>query len=153
MKDYLLKLFAHEEWANRQLIDEMQRRAELPSRLRELIPHMLSAHLFWTLRLTGGEGANFVWWPKFSGEECRRLNEEYARGWATFIGELPELVEEQSVTVASAKGEPVTFRVIDILTQLHSHSVHHRGQIAMLMHTAGFEVIPTDYIVYCRKHP
>ena len=153
MRDYLLRLFTHEEWANRSLLEGLHGRAGIPLRVYELIPHLLQAHRFWHLRLTGGEVTGFGWWPPFVHDECLRLNAEVATVWSQYLSAMPELIEEQRVTFPSAKGEPVTFRVVDILTQLHAHSVHHRGQIAMLMHTAGLDVINTDFIVYCRKHP
>jgi uncharacterized damage-inducible protein DinB len=41
--------------------------------------------------------------------------------------------------------------VEDILAQLFGHSWYHRGQIAMLVRTAGDEPAVTDLIYWCRK--
>jgi uncharacterized damage-inducible protein DinB len=42
-------------------------------------------------------------------------------------------------------------RVEDILAQLYGHSWYHRGQIAMLVRTAGGEPAITDFIYWCRE--
>ncbi len=42
-------------------------------------------------------------------------------------------------------------RVEDILAQLFSHSSFHRGQIAMLIRSAGGEPAVTDLIFWCRE--
>jgi uncharacterized damage-inducible protein DinB len=60
-------------------------------------------------------------------------------------------LEEQRGNFTSLKGEAISFRVIDCLTQLHSHSVNHRGQIAALLNQAGIKGVQMDYIVYCKQ--
>ena len=42
-------------------------------------------------------------------------------------------------------------RVEDILAQLFSHPSYHRGQIAMLIRSAGGEPAVTDLIFWCRE--
>ncbi len=42
-------------------------------------------------------------------------------------------------------------RVEDVLDQLFSHSSYHRGQIAMLIRSAGGEPAVTDLIFWCRE--
>ena len=39
----------------------------------------------------------------------------------------------------------------DILTQLHGHSLYHRGQIAMLLRSAGVEPPATDFVFWARE--
>ncbi len=41
--------------------------------------------------------------------------------------------------------------VADVLTQLHGHSLYHRGQIASLVRAAGGEPAKTDFIFWSRE--
>ena len=151
MRNYLLKLFAHEHWGNAQLIDKLKTLPVVPPRTLQLLGHILTAHEFWTRRVTGQELTQFDFWPERSLAECARLNDEYAQNWSEYIRSLPELLQEQIVSFKALDGTPRAFRAVDCLTQLHSHSVHHRAQIMLDMKTAGLEPVTTDYLVYCRK--
>jgi uncharacterized damage-inducible protein DinB len=41
--------------------------------------------------------------------------------------------------------------IADVLAQLYGHSWYHRGQIAMLVRTAGGQPAVTDLIYWCRE--
>ena len=41
--------------------------------------------------------------------------------------------------------------VEDILTQLHGHSLYHRGQIALLLRAMGAEPVSTDFVFWTRE--
>ena len=41
--------------------------------------------------------------------------------------------------------------VEDILTQLHGHSLYHRGQIAMLLRSVEVEPPQTDFVFWARE--
>ena len=150
MRDYLLKLFAHEHWANAQLITKLKTVPAVPPRTMQLVGHILTAHEFWDKRVRGQEIAQFDFWPPLTLKQCAALNDEYAQTWAEYICSLAELLEEQTVSFTAMDGTPRVLRVVDILTQLHSHSIHHRAQIMLDMKTAGLEPVTTDYLLFCR---
>jgi uncharacterized damage-inducible protein DinB len=112
----------------------------------------MAAHQFWDRRFAGEEvnSGTFEWFPKLSLKECQALNELYAQKWARFFSELPHPIDAQTLSFA-AKGGPVTLRVIDIFTQLHGHSTHHRAQISTDLRLAGIEPLITDYYLFCRE--
>lgn len=55
------------------------------------------------------------------------------------------------VTYRNTQG--VTFRtpVIEVLMQVFSHGVYHRGQIALVLRQAGIEPVNTDFITFVRE--
>ena len=151
VQDYLRKLFAHEHWANRKLVAALRAAAKVPPRTEELLSHILNTHRFWELRVHGQPIPEFNFWHLLSLDQCETLNEEYARKWPEYIRSLPEPIEKQVVNFTAFDGTPRTFRAVDILTQLHSHSVHHRAQIMLDMKASGLEPVTTDYLLFCRK--
>ena len=153
MNNYFLSLMAHEHWANKNLIAALRTMELPPKRVTEVFPHMFTAHELWHGRLTGKDpNVNaLAWWPPFDLDQCERLNEEYREKWQHYLGSLSAPIESLHGNFTSLKGEPISFRVMDCLTQLHSHSVNHRGQIAALLNQAGVKGIQMDYIVWCKQ--
>jgi uncharacterized damage-inducible protein DinB len=149
MKDYFLKLFAHEHWAMNKLMNALEGYPSVPERALILLGHMHVAHDFWYKRLLRQETEGFNWWPSLSISECRELNEKNFEQWQAAIGELDEPLEAHTLIVIRRNEKPATFRIIDALTQLHSHSVHHRAQINVHLRLAGLEPVNTDYIPFC----
>ncbi|HEY3295438.1 MAG TPA: DinB family protein [bacterium] len=152
MRAYLQKLFAHEQWANHKLLTALQAAPSVPSRTAELCPHIMAAHGFWEQRLAGEavDFRRFEWFPQLSVEECLTRNEQSAQHWARYLAALPDPLDRQTLTFPSPNG-PVTLRIVDILTQLHGHSIHHRAQISTDLRAAGLEPVITDYIWFCRE--
>ncbi len=150
MRNYLLKLFAHEHWANHEVLKALHSAPAVPPRTQDLLAHIVTAHAFWDRRLHGVAIPEFNFWPSLSLNECSDINEAYARKWPEYVAALPELIEEQIVTFTALDGASRQFRVVDILLQLHAHSIHHRAQIMLDMHAAGLEPVSTDYLLYCR---
>jgi uncharacterized damage-inducible protein DinB len=149
MLDYFLKLFAHEEWANAKLISALQALPQVPPRTLELVRHLFAAHDLWDKRFNGEEIKAFNAFPKLSLDECAEQNRIYGEKWRRYLKTLPEPLETQTVTFVGLDKKPHTYRVVDALTQLHAHSIHHRAQMMPDMRATGCEPVPTDYIRYC----
>jgi uncharacterized damage-inducible protein DinB len=153
MLDYLLKLFRHEQWANAKLLKALTDAPAVPPRTQELLTHMFAAHQFWYQRMLGRDTTSFNFWPKISLAECAAQNEAFAQKWPDYLRALPQPLDAQTISFIGRNGTPLTLRVVDYLTQLHSHSIHHRAQIMLDMKAAGLEPVATDYIVYCMQNP
>lgn len=153
MRNYLLKLFTHEHWANRELLTSLKAAPAVPPRTQELLAHILTAHTFWDRRVHGQLIPEFNFWPSLSLDECADLNETYAKKWPEYMASLPGRLEDQVIAFTAFDNTSREFRVVDILMQLHAHSVHHRAQIQLDMQAAGLEPVKTDYLLYCRLNP
>jgi uncharacterized damage-inducible protein DinB len=151
MLEYFLKLMAHERWANRELLTVLKALPDVPSRTRELVRHLFAAHMLWDKRLHGEAIQKFDAWPDLSLDECLALNETHAAKWRNHLHTLPPPLEAQTISFTGLDGKPYTYRVVDAMTQLHAHGVHHRAQIVVDMRAAGLEPVATDYILFCRK--
>jgi uncharacterized damage-inducible protein DinB len=152
MLNYLLKLYSHEHWANAQLFGALSKAPAVPKRTQELCAHIMAAHTFWDKRLHGADlnFRTFGFFPSLSLDECAKLNEDFGTHWPGYLRSLPAPLESNTISFVGRDGSPLLFRVVDGLTQLHGHSIHHRAQIAVDMRAAGLEPVVTDYIYYCR---
>jgi uncharacterized damage-inducible protein DinB len=153
MRDYLLKLFAHDQWANRKLLETLEAQPWVPPRSRQLCGHIFAAHQFMNKRLHSvpANFAEFDFFPDYSLDRCRALSEEYGTRWLEYLRVLPEPLTEQAVSFFAPDGAPRKTGVVDALTHLYTHSIHHRGQIAVDLRAAGMEPVATDYIIFCRE--
>jgi uncharacterized damage-inducible protein DinB len=155
MLNYLLNLNAFEHWANAQLFDALKQLPAIPPRSLELSAHILSAHEFMDQAFHGQPVSRWEYdfFPKYSLDRCRALNEEFRLKWPDWFRSLPLPLEEQTFTSLGPDGKPRAGNVLDLITHLHTHSMYHRGQITVDLRTAGLQHVPTDYISYRRAHP
>lgn len=140
----LTELFAHEKWANKELL---QAAGDSPSeRFIELMSHILFAQTFWINRVNGNKNLGHPWdsVPLDKMSDCIQDNYE----------EILQLVKlkgfDEIVKYKNSKGEEYSNSTIDILMHLLLHSQYHRGQIASEIKASGNSVPGTDYIVYKR---
>lgn len=150
MLEYFLKLMAHDQWANRELLLVLKALPNVPPRTNELVRHLFAAHILWDKRVHGEAIQKFDAWPDLSHDECAALNDRFAEKWQHYLKTLPQPLDAQKVSFTGLDGKPHTYRVVDLLTQLHAHGVHHRAQIIADMRAAGLEPVSTDYIRYCK---
>lgn len=150
LRDYFLKLVAHEAWANQKLLAALVKETSVAQRARDTFAHICSTPEYWLRRVQGEHIKEYQWWPPFDAATLEKRIQSNEQIWVDYLNSLPEPVEEFKADTISQKGDPLTFRAVDILTQYHNHSCHHRGQIAVLFRAEGIDPVVTDYIVWTR---
>jgi uncharacterized damage-inducible protein DinB len=152
MLNYLLTLNAFEHWANAHLFDALKTAPDVPPRSLELSAHIMAAHEFMGLALHGKPVSRWEYdfFPKYSLDRCRALNEEFRLKWPDLFRSLPLPREQQTFSSIGPDGQPRTGNVLDLITHLHTHSMYHRGQITVDLRSAGLQPVPTDYITFRR---
>lgn len=138
----LVELFAHEKWANKELLEAAGGKPS--ERFIELMNHIVFAQYIWISRLKS-EGKTAYSWENIGLSKitnCIQSNYEV----------LLELIKLQDLSATikfkNTEGEEFSRSAIDILMHLSLHSQYHRGQIASDMSSRGIEVPGTDYIAY-----
>jgi uncharacterized damage-inducible protein DinB len=117
-----------------------------------ILAHVAAARRLWLVRLGILPGPQGTLSPeKLTLTEAAGLLQSVHGPWAEYLArvtdeELGRQVEYQSLDAGRFRS-----RVDDILTQLLGHSWYHRGQIAMLVRSAGGEPAITDLIYWCRE--
>ncbi|HET7442044.1 MAG TPA: DinB family protein [Terriglobales bacterium] len=143
--NHFQRLFAYDEWANREVLASIQSAETTPPRSLKLMAHILSAERLWLERLRE-QKPSYPVWPDFSLDQCRSEAEELPGLWRKYIQQLARNGLEGTVSYKNSKGEPWTSAVRDILTHVVMHSAYHRGQIAADMRSTGNVPAYTDFI-------
>ncbi len=148
-REHFLRMFAYDQWANRECLSTMQA-ASAPASAVGRMAHVLSAERLWLERLRS-ERQSMPVWPATTLQDCLALADDVASEWRNYLSSLgPESFGEK-VEYRNSKGELWSSRVADVLTHVLMHSAYHRGQIALEMRSAGQQPAYTDFIRAVRQ--
>jgi uncharacterized damage-inducible protein DinB len=143
--DYLHRLFAYDDWANREVLAGLRSAANPPARSLKLIAHVLSAEGLWLARLKQQRPALPVW-PELTVTQCQTEADVLGASWRSYLNECEASALSRQIKYVNSKGESWTSQVDDILLHVITHSAYHRGQIASDMRAAGLTPAYTDFI-------
>ena len=149
MKDYFVRSFVYNAWANQQTLASLRECPAAQSESVPLIAHLLAAEHIWRSRLLASEPA-FAVWPSLTFGECETLAPESEQAWTDYFGSVTDDDLNAIVEYCNSRGEPFHSSVIDILTQVVVHGGYHRGQIAKIVRRCGGTPAVTDFIVFTR---
>ena len=128
------------------------RKTEAFRKAVELAGHIVAARRLWLFRLGAAKNAPSGFFPRgvTLSELARRVGTMHAE-WSDYLAGISEEKIANSFEYRSTEGVRYRNTVEDILTQLHGHSLYHRGQIAMLLRSAGVEPPATDFVFWARE--
>jgi uncharacterized damage-inducible protein DinB len=142
------RLFAYDDWANREIIRALQ--AAAPRRSLKFMAHILAAERLWLERLQG-QNQSLPVWPDFTPSQCHKQAEELPMLWRKYLDERAGTGLSLPIRYKNSKGELWSSRASDILMHVIMHSAYHRGQIAADMRAAGLVPAYTDFIHAVRQ--
>lgn len=159
--DYYRKLFEYEKDSYQKVLASFQTVPEAVYSSTEfqkaltLLAHLVVARNLWLFRFgirkdapTALEG----FFPEgLSLEELNTRLNEMQEDWTLYLSRLDENELERVFEYKSLDGGFFRNTIEDILTQLHGHSLYHRGQIALLIRSLGGEPAVTDYVFWSRE--
>ena len=137
----LSRLFAYNDWANREEVSRLATIAPSPRALR-IVAHIIAAEWLWLARLRRDEPRLAVW-PELTLDQCAIEIESLRDAWN---GYLHEAVYDTVIDYTNSKEERFSNRAGDVLTHVILHGAYHRGQIATIVREGGDEPAYTDYI-------
>ena len=137
----LARLFAWNDWANREEVNRLAAIAAPPRAMR-LLAHIVGTEWLWLSRLRQSEPRLAVW-PELTLEQCTIEIDALRDAWN---GYLHEAVYDTTIDYANSKGERWSNRAGDVLIHVILHGSYHRGQIATIVRDGGDEPAYTDYI-------
>ncbi len=147
MKEYLLKLFEYNDWANKRVLALLQKEKVGDEKILTLMGHVLAGELLWLNRIVPGQRV-FELWKKYTIHELRIMQVLSAKNWFEFIRSAPSF--EEKTEYKNTNGDKYVSEVNNILIHVVNHASYHRGQIAMLLRQKGVPPAKTDFIVYER---
>jgi uncharacterized damage-inducible protein DinB len=148
----LARLFDHLQWADRKILESLRTAGNAPPKALEIYAHVLGAEHVWLSRVER-RPATIAVWPLLTLDQCETIGAETAEAYRRLASELDPPTLEKPVTYQNSAGATFTSTIGDILTHVAMHGSYHRGQVAMLLRTAGDTPVATDYIVFVRGSP
>lgn len=148
MRQHLGRLFAYNDWANREVLTALKQSGGQPPRSLQLVAHVFAAERLWWERLQSQKQSLPVW-PEFSLQQCEAQADELPGLWKNYLDQQADF--SRPITYKNSKGEIWTSQPQDVLLHVLMHSTYHRGQIATSMRAAGFVPAYTDFIHAVRK--
>jgi len=149
--DYLHRLFAYDDWANREVLAALRNAPNLPARSLKLIAHVLSAERLWLARINQ-ENPSLPVWPELTLAQCEAEANQLGASWKAYLEECKEVSLSHQISYVNSKGESWCSQVDEILLHVITHSAYHRGQIASDMRAAGLTPAYTDFIHAVRQN-
>lgn len=149
MKEYFIKLFRYNEWANNQVLEAFMQPMENDEEVTRLFSHVVSVQKLWLDRIQNNN-IIFEFWNNYSIEGCIKISKESSSAWLKYLEGLTEGDFSKMIAYVNSKGEHYENTIEDILAHVINHSTYHRAQIAFLLRRA--DVVPpvTDYVFYRR---
>lgn len=148
MKEYFLKLYQYNAWANKKVINCLKAQQVDDPRTLQLMSHVLSALFIWLNRIKGLPTSPFPLWETYKINELETMVEDASRNWLEFVESNDDFNRELSYT--NYVGDPYINNVEQIMIHLVNHSTYHRAQVAVLLRQKGYEPVNTDFITYDR---
>lgn len=148
MKEFFLKWYSYNAWANRRIINCLERQSVSDEKILSVMGHLVSANFIWLNRIKDLPKSKYELWGKYDVAALKRMIEEADEQWMNFIREHENF--DRVLKYRNYVGDYFENNVQQIMIHLVNHGSYHRGQVAMLLRQKGFEPINTDYITYDR---
>ena len=148
MKDYFLKLYQYNAWANQRVIECLDRQQVKDEKILCIFGHLVCAQLIWFNRLKGLPKSSLQLWGNYSVFELKSIAEEASRSWLGFIAEEDQF--DRVLKYTNYVGDYYETNIRDLMTHLVNHCTYHRGQVAVLLREKRFEPVNTDFVTYDR---
>jgi uncharacterized damage-inducible protein DinB len=154
MKPHLARMFAHGAWANREVHETLsgaEARGIDISSGRKMFAHIVATERLWFVRLLLS-GEKVTVWPDWALARSSGEAAAIAERWVEYLSTLKDADSlSRSIPYVNTQGAAFSSTVLEILIHVALHSSYHRGQIAILLRTAGHPPPYTDFIHFTRS--
>jgi len=143
-------LFEYDIWASRRLLITIKNNDISIERILNIFSHTISAQLIWLNRIEDHPTSPFPLWETYKVPEIENMIEESHARWVRFLTTYKLDTFEEVINYKNTKGETYENRIQQIITHVINHSMHHRGQLALLLRESDIAPPDNDYIIYKR---
>jgi uncharacterized damage-inducible protein DinB len=149
MKNYLLKIYQYNAWANRRIIACLEQQAVSDGKILGIFAHCVAANFIWYNRFMDLPKSEYKLWDgHYSISEMKKMVEEANDLWISFIESNESF--DRILKYHNYVGEYYENNIQDIMIHLVNHGSYHRGQVAVLLRERGYKPVNTDLITYDR---
>lgn len=148
MKEYFLKLYQYNSWANHRVLACLERQQVDDKKILAIFGHLVCAQLIWYNRFQGLPKSPLKLWGDYSLQELKSIADEATRSWLKFIEQ--ENTFDRVLKYNNYVGDYYETNIRDLMAHLVNHCTYHRGQVAVLLREKGLEPVNTDFVTYDR---
>ena len=146
LRDYFVRLFEYDHWANQYVMETMATIETLPAKPLDRMSHLIICQQLWLSRMTDDfERPNDIF-PHWTLAEANAGADAIFARMAQLISELTDELLGQPFQYRSIDGQHFESLRSEILTQLALHGSYHRGQIAVELNPLLDKPLTTDFI-------
>jgi len=118
----------------------------------DLMAHVAAARWLWLYRLGSADAAPADIFPRrVDLDALTRMMRSMQAAWLSYLDEIDDAGVARVFEYTALDGGRFRNSVEDVLTQLHGHSLYHRGQVATRLRALGATPAVTDFIYWCRE--
>jgi uncharacterized damage-inducible protein DinB len=148
MKEFYLKWYAYNAWANRRVLACLEQQNVTDEKILAVTGHLLAANFIWLNRIKGLPKSEYKLWGSYTLATLKTMVEEADRLWMEYIQSQTDF--NRVLKYQNYVGDYFENNVEQIMIHLVNHGTYHRGQVALLLRQKGYEPVNTDYITYDR---
>lgn len=153
MKEYLMRLFNFNHWANECLIEAIEKNDIKSAYVDTTISHILNAQYVWFARFYPKKKFDYKVWDVHTTTKLKEMNDEIASLFIEYITKIKPRDLADKIEYSTTEDEKYFNTLFDIFVHIANHSAHHRGQISAKISELNILCPKIDYIHYCRTFP
>jgi uncharacterized damage-inducible protein DinB len=150
MRDYFLKLFKYNDWANRRICGAVSRAGNIDSKALAILNHIVLVQRLWLDRIQGVSVAYHYWDPA-PVAEILEASEFSSRDWVQFLSVVSPDGWNRRISYVNSRGVSFVNSIEEVITQVINHSTHHRAQVSLMLRQAGHQPPVLDFISFARN--
>ncbi len=152
MKDYFLRLYAYNQWANERYFSVCKELPHVPERIHLLFSHVVAAQQLWLKRILGEEDiASIHIWKTIPWEELHILSRETHLRWMNYLEDITENELNRLLSYVNFQQKPYKTVISDIIIHTANHATYHRAQFAISLREQHIDPPNTDFITFSRE--
>jgi uncharacterized damage-inducible protein DinB len=144
------RLYRYDAWANARVVTYVKAMPAPPVDVLKCLAHTVLAQELWYNRITGNGPIPADYWEEWPVAESERRCLRMQQLWLEFLQNAGDARLQTHINYVR-QGKACTNLVADVLMHMITHNMYHRGQIALLVRTAGGEPLPTDFVAAGRE--
>lgn len=151
MKEYFLRLYTYNHWANDRYFQLFDRTGIVPERVQLLMSHVLVAQKLWLTRIKGNPDLSLHIWKTLPIEELKAMAVENTKNWLAYLSSADQAEFDRMMSYQNFQKIDYTNRVSDIIIHTANHATYHRAQFAVIFRQIGIDPPNTDFITFARE--
>jgi uncharacterized damage-inducible protein DinB len=151
MKEYFIRLYKYNDWANERYFTLFKTLDEIPERIQLLMSHTIVAQKLWLSRILGNPDFSLHIWKTLPLEEIQTMARENTANWLNYLQKSDQNEFNRVLSYINFQKIPYESVISDIIIHTANHATYHRAQYAILLRQNNIDPPNTDFITYARE--